>query len=105
MNLLSNNLNTIVKRVFGKQNPLLAEIIMNWSKIVGAKFSAKTIPSKISTVKQSGQVINILHVQVENSSIALELSFHQQIIIERISLYLGFKAIHSLKIIVYSTIQ
>lgn len=104
MKLLSNNLNTIIKRVFGKQNPLLAEIIMNWGKIVGAKFSTQTIPSKILSVKQSGQIINVLHVQVENSSIALELSFHQQIIIERISVYLGFKAIHSLRIMVYSTL-
>jgi hypothetical protein len=105
MKLLSNNLNTIIKRIYGKQNPLLAEIIMNWGKIVGAKFSTKTIPLKIFIVKQSGQATNVLHVQVENSSIALELSFHQQIIIERISLYLGFKAIHSLKIMVYSAAQ
>jgi len=105
MKLLVNDLNTIIKRVFGKQNPLLAEIIMNWGKIVGAKFSSKTIPSKISTIKQNGQLINILYVQVENSSIALELSFHQQIIVERISVYLGFKGIHSLKIRIYSTMQ
>ncbi len=105
MKLLSNDLNTIIKKIFTKQHPLLAEIIMNWGKIVGTKFSTKTTPWKISTIKQNGQLINILHVQVENSSIELELSFQQQIIIERLSVYLGFKAIHSLKIRTYSTLR
>ncbi len=101
MKPLSHDINIIIRRIFGKQHPLLAEIMINWSKIVGSKFSSKTIPLKIAKVKEKGQLINILHVQAENSSIALEISYFQQIIIERISVYLGFKAIHSIKTTIY----
>ncbi|MCC8416959.1 MAG: DUF721 domain-containing protein [Rickettsia endosymbiont of Bryobia graminum] len=103
MKLLSHDINIIIKRVFARQHPLLAEIIINWSKIVGAQFSSKATPLKIVKLKEKGQDINILYVQVENSSIALEISFKQQIILERIAVYLGFKAIHSLKTSVYTS--
>lgn len=102
MKLLSHDINIIIKRIFGKRHPLFAEIMINWDKIVGPKFSSQTTPLKIGNIREKGQVLNILHVQVENSSIALELSFHQHIIIERISVYLGFKAIHQLKTTIYS---
>lgn len=103
MKLLSHDINIIIKRVFDRQHPLLGEIIINWSKIVGSKFSSKATPLKIMKMKEKGQYINILYVQVENSSIALEISFQQQIILERIAVYLGFKAIHNLKTSVYQT--
>ncbi len=101
MKLLSHDINIIVKRVFKKQ-PFLAEIMINWDKIVGPKFSSKVIPLKVRNIKEKGQKIKVLHVQVDNSSIALEFAFHQQIIIERISVYLGFKAIHNIKTTIYS---
>ncbi len=103
MKPLSHDINIIIKRIFDKQHPLLGKIVVNWSKIVGPKFNIKANPLKISSIKKKGQLINVLHVQVENSSIDLEISFYQQIIIERISIYLGFKAIHSLRTTVYTT--
>lgn len=103
MKLLSHDINIIIKRIFGRQHPLLAEIMVNWDKIVGPKFSSQATPLRIGSIKEKGLALNVLHVQVENSSIALELSFHQHIIIERISVYLGFKAIHNLKTTIYST--
>jgi hypothetical protein len=101
MKLLSHDINIIIRRIFRKKHPLLAEIIINWSKIVGPKFSNNTTPLKISSVKERNKLINILYVQVDNSSVALELSFHQQILIERISVYLGFKVIHGLRTTIY----
>lgn len=101
MKLLSHDINIIIRRIFDKKHPLLAEIIINWSKIVGPKFSDKTSPLKISSVKERNKLINILYVQADNSSIALELSFHQQILIERIAVYLGFKIIHNIRTTIY----
>jgi hypothetical protein len=101
MKPLSDDINKIIKRIFGKKHPLFSEIMINWSKIVGPQFSSKTSPLKIVSIRDNSKPINILYVQVENSSIALELSCHQQIIIERISVYLGFKAIHSLRTNIY----
>lgn len=101
MKQIKENLDIILKRVFTKQHPLLAEIIINWGKIVGVKFDLKATPLKITANTIKGKKINILHVQVKNASIAMEVSFSQEIILERIAIYLGFKAIHSLRIMIY----
>lgn len=98
MQLVSNYVNNIIRKIFNKKDPLLAEIIINWSKIVGIKFSKTSSPFKISTSREKGIRINILHVEVHNSGLAMEMSFQQEIIIERITVYLGFKAIHKLSI-------
>jgi hypothetical protein len=100
---IKDNLDLIVRRVLSKQHPLLPDIMINWKKIVGSKVSTKTYPLKITTGIHKGQKINILHVQTENSSIALEISFQQEIILERIAIYLGFKAIHNLRVMIYNS--
>ena len=46
--------NKLVHNVFKRQHPILAEIIVNWSKIVGTKFSDKAIALKILKLKISG---------------------------------------------------
>lgn len=99
MKPIADDVNKIIRKIFTRQHPLLTEIIINWHKIVGLKFSHKANPLKISTSKEKGLKINILHIQVENSGLSLEMSFQQEIIIERISVYLGFKAIHKLRLI------
>jgi len=101
MKPISNDINNLIKKIFNKQHPLLAEIIVNWSKIVGFKFSQNSSPIKINNSKEKGVLINILYVEVENSSLSMEMSFQQEIIMERIAVYLGFKAIHKLRIIVH----
>lgn len=100
MKPLSDDIHHIVKKIFSKQHPFLAEIIVNWGKIVGLKFSQKASPLKISRVKEKGAIINVLYIQVDNHPLSLEMSFHQDIIIERIAIYLGFKAIHKVRVIV-----
>jgi hypothetical protein len=102
MKPIKDNLDLILRRVLNKQHPLLAEIMINWNKIVGSAVSAKTHPLKITYGFDKGRKVNILHIQTENSSIALEISFQQEIILERIAIYLGFKAIHTLRIMVYN---
>lgn len=101
MKILKDDIYLIIKRIFGRQHPLLPRIMTNWPKIVGLKFSSASYPLKISKSRDKGKEINILHIQVKNSSIALEISFQQEIIIERISVYLGFKAINSMRVTVY----
>ena len=101
MKPISDDIKNIIKKIFNTQHPLLAEIIVNWSKIVGLKFSRNSTPIKINTSKEKGLLINILHIEVENASISMEMSFQQEIIIERIAVYLGFKAIHKLRLIIH----
>lgn len=100
MQHISNAVNLIIRKIFAKQHPYLPEIIINWNKIVGLQFSQKANPYKIVTIKHKGAKHNILYVQVENSSTSLEISFQQEIIITRISVYLGFKAIDEIRTLV-----
>ncbi|MFY9589375.1 DciA family protein [Rickettsia endosymbiont of Halotydeus destructor] len=103
MKPIKDNLDLIIRRALSKQHPLLPDIMINWSKIVDSKISTRTHPLKVTTGIHKGQKINILHIQTENSSIALKISFQQEIILERIAIYLGFKAIHTLRIMVYNS--
>lgn len=102
MKPIKDNLDLILRRVLNKQHPLLAEIVINWHKIIGSAISAKAHPLKITSSKYKGKKTNILHIQIENSAVHPEIAFQQEIILERIAIYLGFKAIHSLWIMVYN---
>jgi hypothetical protein len=100
MKPIITEVNKLVHNIFKKQHPILAEIIVNWQKIVGAKFHNKVTPLKITMSKQGGKKINILHVSAEDSSTSMEMSYQQELIIERIAIYLGYKGIHKIRIVV-----
>lgn len=96
MKPIGTEVNKLVYHIFKKSSPALAEIIINWDKIIGVKFSSKASPVKVSSRKESGKKINVLYVRAENSSISMEMSYHKELIIERIAVYLGYKAIHNI---------
>ena len=98
MKLISEDIDSLVKKIFKNQHPLLAEIITNWTKIVGTKFYNNATPLKITISKEKGIKINILHVVAANPSVSMEIAYQQEIILERIAVYLGFKGIHKLRI-------
>ena len=100
MKPLNVEVNKLIHNVLKRKHPILAEVIFNWGKIVGIKFSAKATPLKITTSTESGKKINILYVSAENSSISMEMSYQQELIIERIAVYLGYKGIHKIKMLV-----
>lgn len=99
MRPIIDEINKIILNIFGRKNRVLAEIIINWGKIVGMEYSSKASPFKITPVKEHGYKINILHIIVENSSVQTLMSYQQGVIIERIAVYLGYKAIHKLRFI------
>ena len=101
MKPISDDIKNLIRKIFNTQHPLLAEVIINWSKIVGLKFSRNSSPIKINSSKEKGLLVNILYVEVENASLSMEMSFQQEIIIERIAVYLGFKAIHKIRLIIH----
>jgi len=101
MKHIKDDIHKIIRHIFARQHPLLPEIMMNWDKIVGFKFSTKVLPLKIIADTHKKQKVNTLFIQAEDHAIALEVSFYQEIILERIAIYLGFKAIHQMRITVY----
>jgi hypothetical protein len=90
----------LIFKIFKKQHPILGEIIINWNKIVGIKFNENTTPLKIIASRENGKKINILYISAKNSSIAMEISYQQELLIERMAVYLGYKGIHKIKILV-----
>jgi len=99
MKPIIENVNKIIYKIYKNKNPVLAEIIINWQKIVGAKYS-HTLPLKISTTRDKKQKINILMVEVNNAATSVEIAFQQEIIIERLAVYMGYKAINKIRTIV-----
>ena len=100
MKPIIENVNKIIYKIYKNKNPVLAEIIINWQKIVGAKYSHNTLPLKISTTRDKIQKINILMVEVNNAATSVEIAFQQEIIIERLAVYMGYKAINKIRTIV-----
>ncbi|XVN41570.1 MAG: DciA family protein [Rickettsia endosymbiont of Argas persicus] len=105
MKLIKDDIYKIVRHIFAKQHPLLPEIMFNWNKIVGFNFSVKTTPLKIITYTYKKQKINSLIVQIEDDATAALFPYYEEMILERITIYLGFKAIHKMKTTVYKQKQ
>ena len=100
MKPIIENVNKIIYKFYKNKNPILAEIIVNWQKIVGVKYSQNTLPLKINTIRDKNRRINILMVEVSNAATSVEIAFQQEIIIERLSVYMGYKAINKISTIV-----
>jgi len=85
---------------FGKTDYV---IYSKWPEIVGTFFVQHSNPEKITTVPQpiqkgeSEHQTKILHVSVAPSA-AIEFQHFQNKIIEKINSFLGYKAIHRIKI-------
>lgn len=102
MKPISDEIDKILGQVFSRHSKVFAEIMINWPKITGTKFASSTSPYKISNATEKGRKINILHVRTENSATSLEFTFHHDIIIERISVYFGYKTIDKIIVKVFS---
>ena len=96
--LLGDSINYILRRIIGQKNKVLAEIIINWPRIVGGELSSNASPMKIYSIREKGEQINVLLVQADSSAAGLKLSYQQVLVIERIAIYFGHKAVHRLKI-------
>ncbi|MBN8511498.1 MAG: DUF721 domain-containing protein [Rickettsiales bacterium] len=100
MKQISDHANKIIRNIIKKQNPILSELVINWGKIVGVKFATESWPIKISSSTEKEKRINILQIGVSNSSMSMEMAYQQELIIERIAIYLGYRAISSLKFVI-----
>jgi len=98
----------ILYRIFKRHHSLLAEIIMKWPKIVGVQFSSCSYPLKLSFLYLPGKKMNtgknqqrfLLYIVVADNATAISINYQQNLILERIAMYLGYKVIDKCKIIV-----
>jgi len=96
--LLGDTINYILRKVIGQKNKVLAEIIINWPRIVGADLARDVSPMKIYSIREKGEQLNVLLISAASSASGLKLSYQQELVIERIAIYFGHKAVHRLKI-------
>ena len=94
----SDNLEKLHKKYIYKYGKLNYVIFAKWPQIVGKFFADYTKPEKITSIPQSGDNIKkILYVKVA-SSVAIEFQHLKNKIIEKINAFLGYRAIHDIKI-------
>ncbi|OJW50205.1 MAG: hypothetical protein BGO67_02445 [Alphaproteobacteria bacterium 41-28] len=70
-------------------------IIIHWSQIVGEKFSRLALPEKI-TFPRGKKTEGTLHLNVTSSG-ALLLQYAQDLILEQVNTYFGYKALSTLR--------
>jgi hypothetical protein len=98
MKHVGGNLDKILGKVFAQKDKLLGPITLNWHKITDHNLGRKSCPVRISESTENGKTIRFLHVSVKDSSIGLEITYHQNIILERIAIYFGHKIIDRIRV-------
>jgi len=95
---LSSYIDICLRTMYKTKGTALKKIIYDWNKIVGEEASSFTTPYKVSTQKQKSKIERILHIFVTNSAFSSELHYMSNIILEKISFYVGSNYITRLKI-------
>ena len=83
--------------IFQKNGFASSNIIANWKNIVGETIAAISWPHRVSFApsKTTG---GTLYVNVSNPGIALELQANENIIIQKIATFFGYKAIARIRV-------
>ncbi|RZI47805.1 DUF721 domain-containing protein [Rickettsiales endosymbiont of Peranema trichophorum] len=75
---------------------VLYKIIGNWSDIVGTRLGSICYPVNMVFGKNGRG--NTLKIAVENPGYAIELHTNERNILERIAMYMGFRAVNKVKV-------
>ena len=92
----------LLNKIYGSNSRIITKLMVNWAKIIGEEFSQNTYPYKITSYMERGRQVNILHVRAKNSAISTTLSYSQDIVLERIAIFLGVTTINRMKIQIYA---
>lgn len=94
---LKQHVEKSVKDFFG--SPIYSKIVSDWSLIVGEQLKDKATPIHIRFPK--GKSNNgTLSLEVLNPCYGLEVQMMTKTILEKISIYFGYKAISKIKIVI-----
>lgn len=85
----------IVKPVFKARGLMEGKIITHWPQIVGEKFARLALAEKI-TFPKGEKTGGTLHISVTSSS-ALLLHYAQDLILEQVNMFFGYKALAKLR--------
>ncbi|AHX04305.1 DUF721 domain-containing protein [Ehrlichia japonica] len=71
-------------------------LFLNWNSIVGKEISQVAKPRKLSFL--DGMNTGVLYIMVNSGGVAINIQYAIPVIIEKISVFFGFKAVHEVKI-------
>ena len=94
MKPVSSIVQRVLAPVLNKKNAYIAKLIFNWTEIVGESIARHSIPAKIKPLNNK----NILYIMLSNSAIGVEIYYMKLNIIDKITFFLGFKAVDDLKV-------
>ena len=96
MMLLSGCLNNLLSPMMKDRKIYHGKIFLDWPDIVGHRVAQFSWPQKIIKDK-AGENLATLYIEVYNSSFATELQYLEDHLIEKISLYFGYKVVSKIK--------
>jgi len=88
----SEALQKVMDKSMAKSDKILSNLYRNWGEIIGEKASTITL-NKVTHYKDS----TTLHIFCQ-SAFALEMSFLEPILLEKIAVFFGYRAVHKLRI-------
>ena len=71
-------------------------LFLNWNNIVGEEIAQVARPRKLLFLDNTNT--GILYVTVNSGGMALNIQYAIPVIIEKISMFFGFKVVHTMKI-------
>ena len=94
---ISDDITDMTQKLLGSRGFIEIDILKNWDKIVGNELSQNTLPQKID-FKKGMREEGTLYLITSSGAFALEIAHRQELIIEKINTYFGYKAVSQIKI-------
>lgn len=95
------NMNVVVgsfaRKILGKKAFIEADIIHNWSDIVGEEIAQLSKPLRVD-FKKDERRNGVLHIEAASGALALELQQKSKIIMDKVNVFFGYEAVSRLKI-------
>lgn len=96
---LNNVISKLNSKLLTKHDIFKSRIFTDWALIIGQEFAGKVTPISIQYHNLGKTQEKILVVEVDSSAVATKLSYITPMIVEKIAIYLGYRAIDKIKII------
>ena len=94
---LKQHIEKSIGNVFGTYGTIYCKIVSDWSLIVGEQLKHKATPIGINFSKNKSNSAT-LSLEVLNPCYGLEVQMMTETILEKLSIYFGYKAISKIKI-------
>jgi len=95
---ISHVLDNYTKPFFKRRGFAENKIITDWEKIVGSTLAKYSTPRKL-TFNRDKRADGTLHIEVYDSGMAMQMTYIEPVVIEKIATYFGYRSVVKIKII------